>query len=163
AKLPLRDCRSRAEGGGPPETASRPGDVVVGPLAFSGLARVASRRGLEHFRDAGVYRIKAGASLRAGVRATLVIARHARRWASLTFAARKLRQVSDGDPAVRFQACRADEPAFGYDGPVGITTGFAGGFILSRRGCVPLEVRVAGRPTVRAVVPFGVGGCPAGR
>jgi len=163
AKLPLRACRSRAEGGKPPETASRPGDFVVGPFAFSGLARATSRRGLEHYRGASGYGIKAGAGLRAGVHATLVIARPARRWAALSFAARNFRRVSDGDPAIRFQACREDEPAFSYDGPVGITTGFAGGFILSRRGCVPLEVRVAGRPTVRAMVPFGVGKCPAGR
>lgn len=163
AKLPLRDCRSRAEGGRPSETASRPGDVVVGPFAFSGLERAATRRGLDHYRGASGYGIKAGAGLRAGVSATLVIGRQARRWASLTFAARNLRRVSDGDPAVRFKACPADEPAFGYDGPVGITTGFAGGFILSRPGCVPLEVRIAGRPTVQAVVPFGVGSCPGGR
>jgi hypothetical protein len=62
---------------------------------------------------------------------------------------------------VTFAACSADEPAFSYGGPVGLATGFAGGFVVSRRGCVPLEVRVAGRPTVRADVPFGVGRCGA--
>jgi hypothetical protein len=157
---PVRGCDTRAEGGRPPAEAPRPGDVVLGPVALSGLKRVASRRGFEHYRSNHVYLIKAGAVVRAGVRATLVVGASARRRAKLTFAARRLRSVSDGDPAVTFEACDAGEPAFSYDGPVGSSTGFAGGFVLSRRGCVALEVRVAGEPTMRANVPFGVGRCP---
>ena len=162
AGAPLRDCGSRAEGDRPPEMASRPGDVVVGPFAFAGLERVATRRGLERQRDGTGYGVKAGAALLAGTQATLVIARHARGWVSLAYATPAVREVSDGDPAVRFRACPADQPAFSNAGPVGITTGFAGGFILSRPGCVPLEVHVAGRRTMRASVPFGVGRCSAG-
>ena len=160
---PLRGCGSRAEGGRPPAAASRPGDVVVGPVALSGLKRVASARGFEHYRSGDVYLIKAGAVVRAGVRATLVVGASARERAALTFATRSLRAVSDGHPAVTFEACDADEPAFSYEGKVGIVTGFAGGFIVRRPGCVPLEVRVAGRRTARANVPFGVGRCPAAR
>jgi hypothetical protein len=57
------------------------------------------------------------------------------------------------------QACAADHPAFSYDGPVGPLTGFSGGFELKRTGCLPVQVRVAGRPTVRGRLPFGVRGC----
>jgi hypothetical protein len=161
--LPVRYCRSRAEGPGPPETTSRPGDTVVGPFSFAGLERVASPRGLQPYRAAPGYLVTAGANVLAGTRATLVIGRSARGWASLSYATRHLRRVSDGDPAVQFQACPADEPAFSYDGPVGITTGFAGGFILSHPGCVPLEVHAPGRPPVRAMIPFGVDRCARGR
>ena len=159
---PLRDCGSRAENGkGPPEATSRPGDVVVGPFAFAGLERVASRRGLEHYASRRGYEIKAGAGLLAGVRATLAIARSARGWAALSFAPRRPAEPYRDVAAVRFAACAADEPAFSYDGPVGMVTGFAGGFVVKRRGCVPLEVRVTGRATVRARVPFGVRRCAA--
>ena len=157
---PLRSCASRAEGGRAPTVASRRGDVVIGPIALSGLERVASRRGFEHHRSGRVYLVKAGAVVRAGVRATLVVGASARDRASLSFATRRLRSVSDGHPAVTFEACDAAEPAFSYDGNVGIVTGFAGGFIVRRPGCVPLELRVAGRRTARANVPFGVGRCP---
>jgi hypothetical protein len=156
---PLRTCASRAEGNGPPASASRPGDVVLGPVALAGLGRVAGRAGLEHYRSGRRYLIKAGAVVLAGARATLVVGRQARRWAALTYATRRLRSVGDGHAAVRFRACRHDEPAFSYTGPVGLATGFAGGFILSRAGCVPLEVRVAGRRAYRARVPFGTGRC----
>jgi hypothetical protein len=155
APSPLRDCRSRAEGTGAPQSTSRPGDVVVGPFAFAGLRRAANRRAFERYRTGQGYLVKAGAALRAGTRATLAIARRARGWASLSYGRSRARDVSDGDPAVRFHACSRDEPAFSYTGPVGITTSFAGGFLLSHRGCVPLEVRVHGHRPVRARIPFG--------
>jgi hypothetical protein len=160
---PLRSCGSRAEGGRPPVVVARPGDVVIGPVALSGLRRVFSARGFEHDRAGSVYLVKAGAMVRAGVRATLIVGAGSRERAALTFATRRLRSLSDGHPAVTFEACDAGEPAFSYDGEVGIVTGFAGGFILRRAGCVALEVRAAGRRSVRANVPFGVGRCPAAR
>lgn len=159
ARAPLLDCQARAEGARPPAAASRPGDVVVGPVAFAGLERVASQRALARYRARSGYLVKAGAIVLAGTRATLVIGRRARGWAALSYATREVFDVPDGGPAVRFQACARDEPAFSYDGPVGITTGFAGGFFLSHPGCVPLEVRAAGRRPVRTHVPFGVGRC----
>ena len=159
---PLRDCGSRAENGsGPPLSVSRPGDVVVGPFAFAGLRRVASRRGLEHYAGRRGYGVKAGAGLLAGVRATLTIGRGARGWAALSFAPHRPGKPQRDVAAVRFAACAAGEPAFSYDGPVGGVTGFAGGFVVRRPGCVPLEVRVAGEPAIRVRVPFGVGRCSA--
>lgn len=156
---PLRDCASRGEGDGPQGVAPRPRDVVVGPIRFAGLRRVASRRELQLNRSGGVYGVKAGAILPAGVRATLSIGRAARGWAALDYAPRRPGEPPRYGSAVRFQACAADAPAFSYDGPVGPVTGFPGGFRVKRAGCVPVEVRVAGRPTARARIPFGVGRC----
>ena len=157
---PLRGCADRAEAGTPQADAPLPGQVVVGPFRFGGLARLASRRRLDLDRAGGVYGVKAGVLLAAGVRATLSIGRGARGWASLDYAPRRPGQPRRLHDAVRFQACAADQPAFSYDGPLGPVTGFPGGFVLTRPGCLPLEARVPGRPVVRAIVRFGVRRCP---
>jgi hypothetical protein len=156
---PLRGCADHVEGPGPSDLAALPDQVVIGPLRFASLAGQASRREFAMNRAGSVYRVKAGVGVPAGVRATLTIGRAARRWAALSYAPREPGEPPRESAAVRFQACAADHPAFSYDGPVGPVTGFSGGFVLKRPGCVPLEVRVAGRPTVRARVPFGVGRC----
>ena len=59
---PLRGCATHVEGGKPSDQLPRqPGTVTVGPFEFAGLARVASRRGLEHHRaPRGGYAIKSG-------------------------------------------------------------------------------------------------------
>ena len=154
---PLRDCASRGEGGRPLSTTPRTDDIVVGAIRFAGLRRIASRRALERGRAGRVYGVKSGALVPAGVRATLSIGRSARSWAALDYAPALPGEPRRAGAAVRLQACAADTPAFSYDGPVGPITGFPGGFRLKRAGCVPLEVRVAGRPTARARIPFGVG------
>lgn len=173
APPPLRGCATRAESGGPDDGGRRPGEVAIGPLRFAGLARLARRRALavdrtgvyrarQGRRELPVYRVKVGVVLPAGVRATLSIGATARGRAALSYAPRPpgVRTRPVGEPAVRFEACAADEPAFSYDGPVGPVTGFSGGFVLTRPGCVPLEVAVPGRAMLRARVPFGVGRCP---
>ncbi len=156
---PLRGCADHVEGGKPSDTAPTPGELAIGPLRFAGLAREASRRVFAVNRAGDVYRVKAGVGVPAGMRATLTIGRSARRWAALSYAPRVPGEPPREGAAVRFQACAADHPAFSYDGPVGPITGFSGGFVLKRPGCLPLEVRVAGQPVVRARVPFGVGRC----
>jgi hypothetical protein len=156
---PLRGCADRAEGGKPQADAPLPGQVVVGPFRFGGLARHASRRQLEFDRAGRVYAIKAGVLLPAGVRATLSIGRRARGWASLDYAPRRPGEPRRLHDVIRFQACPADQPAFSYDGPLGPVTGFPGGFVLTRPGCLALEARVPGRPVVRATVRFGVRRC----
>ena len=155
----LRGCGDRAEGAMPPDGVLS-GQVVVGPFGFGGLARYASRSLLEFDRAGGRYAIKAGVLLAAGVRATLSIGRRARGWAALDYAPQRPGEPRRLRDAVRFQACSADQPAFSYDGAVGPFTGFSGGFVLERPGCLPLEARVAGRPVVRATVRFGVRRCP---
>jgi hypothetical protein len=154
---PLRDCAARAEGGRPLSTTPRSDDIVVGAIRFAGLRRIAIRREFKVNRSGRVYGVKSGALVPAGVRATLSIARSARDWAALDYAPQVPGKPRRTVAAIRFQACSADQPAFSYDGPVGPVTGFPGGFRLERAGCVPLEVRVAGRPTERARIPFGVG------
>lgn len=159
---PLRGCATRAEGGGPEDGRRRPGEVEIGPLRFNGLAELANRRRLDFDRVARVYRVKVGIGVPAGAGATLSIGANARGWAALAYAPAPPGVEAHhpaGQPAVRFRACAAEEPAFSHDGPVGPVTGFSGGFILTRPGCVPLEVAVPGRPLVRARVPFGVGRC----
>ena len=161
-KPPLRGCDTRAEGGSQEDGRARPDEVAVGPLRFAGLGRVASRGELNLDRTSGRYGVKAGVLVPAGMRATLSIAARARDWAALDYAPHLpgVARDPDGDPVVRFQACAAHEPAFSFDGTVGPVTGFPGGFVLTRPGCVPLEVRVAGRPVARRVVSFGAGRCP---
>jgi hypothetical protein len=160
-KPPLRGCDARAEGGKADDGRPRPAEVAVGPLRFTGLARLASPRELRLDRTSGRYGVKAGVLVPAGVRATLSVAPRARGWAALEYAPHLpgVARDPDGDPVVRFAACAADEPAFSFDGVVGPVTGFSGGFVLTRPGCLPLEVRVPGRPAVRAVVSFGAGRC----
>ncbi len=157
---PLRRCADRAEGGKPPDRSPLPGQVAVGPFRFGDLARLASRRELELHRTGELYGVKAGVLLPAGVRATLSIAGRARSWASLDYAPRRPGEPRRLRDAIRFQACSADQPAFSYDGPIGPFTGFPGGFVLKRPGCVPLEARAAGRPVARATIRFGVRRCP---
>lgn len=156
---PLRDCGSRGEGGAPLSAAPRPGEVAVGPIRFPGLGRVAGRSGFAHVRDRRGYAVKTGALVPAGVRATLSIGKSARGWATLDYAPHVRGRPHRTVAAVRFAACDADKQAFSYDGTVGPVTGFPGAFRLKRAGCVPLEVRVAGGPTTRARIPFGVGRC----
>lgn len=156
---PLRGCAEHVEGPKPSTTTAVPGDVAVGPLRFRGLADIASRRSFEIDNTGAYYGVKSGVGVPAGMRATLSIGRSARSWASLTYGPRRPGQPDRVDNAVRFQACAAEHPAFSYDGPVGPVTGFSGGFRLKRAGCVPLEVRVAGRPTVRKTIAFGVRRC----
>ena len=126
-------------------------------MRFAGLRRIASRREFAVGRSGRFYAIKSGALVPAGVRATLAIGRSARSWAALDYSPRLPGERSKTTAAIRFQACAAGEPAFSYEGPVGPLTGFPGGFRLSRAGCVPVEVRVAGLPVARARIAFGVG------
>lgn len=89
------------------------------------------------------------------------MAPRARSWVSLSYApGTDLRRISGGVPAVRFEPWPPGEPAFSHRGRVGLVTGFAGGFILARPGCIPLELWVEGRrEPIRRLVPFGVLHC----
>jgi hypothetical protein len=149
------------EGGAPPPTRfARPADVVVGPIAFVGLARVANPAAFRRLRAHGVYVVKAGARVRANRVVTLVVPTAYRTRASLSYAGNRLRSVADGVPAVRFEACPSNEPAFSYDGTVGPWTGFNGGFLVSRPLCLPVEVWVEGlRAPTRKLLSFGKGRC----
>jgi hypothetical protein len=132
----------------------------MGPVAFKGLGRVASRAGLERFsvpRGDG-YAMKIPLFVRAGRVVTVSIAPADRSIAGLTFASSLDRPV----PAVRFVACEKDHPAWSYEGGVGPITFFPGGFRVTEPACVILSVRVRGRRApYKRTVPFGKGrnGC----
>jgi hypothetical protein len=148
------------EGGAPPARFARPGDVVVGPIAFTGLARAADPAAFRRLRAHGVYIVKAGARVRANRVVTLVVPSAYRARASLAYTGSRVRRVAEGEPAVRFEACPSNEPAFSYRGTVGPWTGFNGGFLVSRPICLPVQVWVEGRtaPT-RKLLSFGKGRC----
>ena len=149
----VRGCETRVEAGRPVGRLSRPGDLVVGPIAFSGLERLARRAELERFRVGRGYRVKSGVSIRASTVVTVAVVRPAR--VKLEYAPPN--RASD---AVEFRACRGGERAFSHPGRVGPVTGFNGGFVVDRPRCVALDVWVRGRRTpLRAVVSFGAGRC----
>jgi hypothetical protein len=156
----VRSCDTRVEGGAPPTRFAGPTDVVAGPIAFTGLARVADPGAFRRSRMHGVYVVKAAARVRAGQVVTLVVPPGYRTRASLSYSRSRLRSVSDGVSAVRFEACPSNEPAFSYRGTVGAWTGFNGGFLVSRPLCLPVEVWVEGRQTpLRKLLSFGKGRC----
>jgi hypothetical protein len=150
------------EGGAPPPAHfARPADVVVGPIAFIGLARVADPAELRRHRAHGVYVVKAAVRVRAGRVVTLLVPSAYRARASLSYTENRLRSVADGVPTVRFEACPSNEPAFSYSGMVGPWTGFNGGFLVSRPICLPVRVWLEGRPApMRKLLSFGKGRCP---
>jgi hypothetical protein len=162
AAMPALSCKMRAEGGSPPSRFARPSDVVVGPVAFAGLKRVADPREFATYENTrtGLFSVKAGLSVRAGRVVSISIAPEDRSAARVGFVGAPARGV----PAVRASACDKNEPAFSYKGRVGITTGWAFGFVLTEARCVHVVVRERGRTQpFRRVVGFGIEGCgPAG-
>lgn len=108
--------------------------------------------------------------VKAGARVTLAVPRAHRRHLGLLYdnessSGRPVGpyfsyRVSDGDSAVRFEACGRDERPFGSRPPGGPYTAFPGGMVVAGPRCVPLEVRVEGRRRpLRRVFSFGAGRC----
>jgi hypothetical protein len=146
--VPIRDCRSRIESGQGPLGFSARGGVVVGPVAFSGLQRVAAslgRRGPD-----GRYFVKSAVTIRAGRTVTLSIPARFGERIGLAYA-----RTPEPVASVRFEPCPPATRAFSYEGRVGAVTGFNGGFVLTRPGCFRVEVRVDGGRTHAARIPFG--------
>src|SRR5215216_1594603 len=99
-------------------------------------------------RLAKVYfsQLKTPVTVAAGHIVSLAIARADRPYAAFMFVSasgRRGRQigpyysyrVSDGTPAVRFHACRSDEPRFSGPGTVGPYTSFPGGMVVAGARC----------------------------
>jgi hypothetical protein len=146
--VPTRSCGSRIESGRGPLSFPAEGAVVAGPVAFSGLQRVA--RSLGRRGDDGRFFVKAGASVRAGRAVTISVpARFADR-IGLAYA-----RTPAPVAAVRFEPCPPATRAFSYDGRVGGVTGFNGGFVLTQPGCYRAEVRVDRGRTHVVRIPFG--------
>ena len=151
----MRGCNTRVEGSEPLRRLALPGDVVVGPVAFTALKRVAARRELERWRTRDGYRVKSAVRVRAGAVVTLAVAENDAPFVSLEYA-----PGFRPSKAVQFRSCRPGTSAFAYDGPIGVATGFNGGFVVDGPRCVALDVWVRGRPApLRAVVSFGAGRC----
>jgi hypothetical protein len=146
--VPTRSCRSRIESGHGPLTFPSQDAVVAGPVAFSGLQRVA--RSLGRRGDDGRYFVKAGLTIRAGRRVTISVPARFVDRIGLAYA-----RTPEPVPAVRFEPCPPATRAFSYDGRVGAVTGFNGGFVLTRAGCYRVEVRVEGGRTHAVHIPFG--------
>jgi hypothetical protein len=147
-EVPTRDCRSRIESGRGPLSFDAPGGVVVGPVAFSGLQRVATslgRRGPD-----GRYFVKAAVTIRAGRPVTISAPARFSDRIGLGYA-----RTPEPVPSVRFEPCPPATRAFSYRGRVGPVTGFNGGFVLTKAGCYRIAVRVEGGRTHPVRIPFG--------
>lgn len=150
-------CTAHVETGGPPPTAkelreARRDSITAADLTFWGI-RLA---GGDRFRPG---RWKAGVTVRDYRPVTVRVARRDRGWVGLDYVAgRDARRVADADAAVRFVPCPPGTPQFAHhDRLLGPQTGWAGNFVVRRRGCATLLVRREGAArSVRVRIGFGV-------
>jgi hypothetical protein len=150
-------CASHVETGGPPPTAkevreARRDSVTAAHLTLWGV-RLA---GDDRFRP-GPW--KAGLTVRDYRPVTVRVARRDRGWVGLDYVVgRDARRVADADAAVRFVPCPPGTPKFTHhDRLLGPETGWAGDFVVGRRGCATLFVRRQGAArSVRVRIGFGV-------
>ena len=149
-------CSTHVEAGDPPPTAkevrkARRSSVTVAHLTLWG---VRNARG-ERFR-AGTW--KAGVTVADYRPVTVRVASRDRGWVGLDYVqGGDARRVADADPAVRFEPCPPGTRRFTHkDELLGPETGWAGGFVVARRGCATLFVRRQGAAhSVRVRIGFG--------
>ena len=151
APVPTRSCEERIEAGDAPLRFPAPkrGRIFAGPLALSGHFPTTSG-GLGPRHANGRFSTKVGALVRAGRPVVLSVPPQVRGMLFVHYA-----RTRDGGPAVRLEPCAPSTAAFSYDGIVGSVTGFSGGFEVTRPGCYPLDVRVAGGRSYRVRLPLG--------
>lgn len=163
-----RDCRSHIEGRLPSVDAHH--DLILGPVRFRGFratSRFAARergRGFFEIRNGEYHGLKFVTEVRAGTDVTVAIAPQSRKRAGMLYGGdidygRFGIPFDEGEQAVRFRACPANRRAFSprhyRRRTVGPWTQFNGGFILTERQCLRLDVYVPGRPRQRFSEPFG--------
>lgn len=124
-------------------------DAILGPLSLTGAGGRHTQGPRDAFNGQGY---KVPVTLPEGMTATLSVPRGLRSRVGLVFSLEAQdRVLSDGvkgaDSAVRFEAC----PLAGERG----RTGWPGGFVVDRRRCVTLVVRVAGQSPLRSRVALG--------
>jgi hypothetical protein len=157
-EIPTRDCSTRAEPSRGRLAFDHRRDLVIGPIAFSGLRSTDPRTVSRHD---GVFSRKSAVKIRAGHAVTLVVPEAVRSRLWLAYA----RPGSFRDPGIRssqtrLEPCPPDTPGFRPGTTVGRVTGFSGGFVFARRGCYPLEVWVDGRAEpLRRTIPLGAVRC----
>jgi hypothetical protein len=135
--------------------------VIAGPLAFVAL-REAARGPAGEFRrrGSGYPGQKVLVVVEAGATVTVTVPAAERRHLALLYDPaswneRNSYRIADGQPAVTFQACPAEQQPAGADG-----TQFNGGFVVAGPRCATLEVSTPAAPTPRRVaVSFGAGRC----
>ena len=150
-EFPIRQCGERIESGRAPLAfpAAGSGAVVVGPVAFSGLPQAGTRAGIGTRLADGRYSRKVGLLVRAGRPVVLSVPEkyRDRLWLQYIW--------NEDTSAARIEPCPPSTRAFSYAGRVGAVTGFSGGFLIAKRGCYPLDVRVVGGRTHRVRIAFG--------
>jgi hypothetical protein len=147
---PVRDCGTR----GDPSDGSAirfvsPGDVVIGPVSFAGLAGAASAAQLERGPD-GLFGRKVAAKVLWGRAVTVSVAAASRPALSLDYA-----RTNRHTDAIRFEPCPPGTRMFGGNGRLRRVTVFPGGLSFSRRGCYELEVRVDRGRSYRRTIALG--------
>jgi hypothetical protein len=161
-------CAEHVEAGGPEPSkeairAARRSSLIVGAVTLWGL-----RHARDHAFGPGGPRgdegWKAALSVRGYRPVTVRVAARDRGWVALDYVRRpadpRARHVADADSAVRFEPCPPGTRTFDDRRALGPQTGWAGGFLVARRGCATLLVRRAGAQRSTPVrVGFGVR-CP---
>ena len=101
------------------------------------------------------YGLKLPVRLRAGVTAVLTILGATTKVVEFQSHDSQLGEIEV--PAVRFEACAHNTPAFAYKGTVGAWTDFPFGILLKQRSaCVPVELSIVGRAvSPRTVLSIG--------
>jgi hypothetical protein len=152
----VRTCESKVSGGLGKGWRKDKSALVVGPIALlypgdyaDALKRLFARHG------AGYSSQKVLVVVRRGAGVNVAIAPAASRVASLLYDPSGFKdtnsyQVSDGEPAVTFQACGGGGTRF---------TQFNGGFIVAGPRCVPIGIRTGSDAPMRRVLSFGKGHC----
>lgn len=149
----LRNCTNEGRTLGPLGPV-RSDDVLLGPVIFYGLGRIASRRGFAELVSPGDRGIKAPLFLPVGAKVTLAVGGGPRRAVRLGYVKKPTRR------AVRIEACKAALAAGTY-GSFGKVSVFPGAIEEVRpRRCVELVVWLDGQSQpLRRQVSFGAGRC----
>ena len=156
----LVTCATQVEPGPTPHssssTAPSPADIVVGPIRWPGLTRIATE-------DAGTYGdaapdprfvvVKAVMAISGTSAVTLSVPSEERDMVGLLYRRTDptaiIRTPRDADGADTLQTRCGHDPTY-----------YAGGFVVAPGRCANLDVFVANRPTaLHGAISFGAGGC----
>jgi hypothetical protein len=152
-EIPIRDCGTRAEPTKGRLKFANPGDIVIGPLSFSQLAKASRPRGVDRTKEGRFFRKAAVKVLRGSGEVTLVVPAEVQDRLFLNYA-----PLGTLTAAVRFATCPPGLPM--HNGlSYKRVTGYSGAFVFTERGCYPLEVHVEHGRTYRATVSLGGGKC----
>ena len=126
-------------------------DVRIGPVILYGLRDAAAAQARDFAAPPGLgHAWKTVTEVAAATRVTVTIAPAHRRRAALLYGdfdrmnEQGLWRLADGAAAVRFEACRPDQPRFSGRGSVGARTQFNGGFLIHGAGCIEVEAQALG-------------------